>query len=179
MHREASRVDPTVMSDADLKSGITAFAATISSQPLGLAKHRPEAWGHQLKCFENVGRKVQQDGGRGQSGWMFQYKYLADDTRLGYLIAIHHAVWHAPNSQLVDVTPFHSKPQNHPLCPGDGVLFLVDDSAPPVITDKVIAPLPSRFFPLSSEDRLVNHVKRLEEEERQACQRIYDQGSPA
>jgi hypothetical protein len=63
--------------------------------------------------------------------------------------------------------------------PGGGILFLVDDAAPPVFTDKVMAPLPSRLFPLSSEDRLVDHVRRLEEEERQACQRIYSQGAPA
>jgi len=168
-----------MISDSELRKGITAFAATISGQPLGLAKHCPEPWGQQMRCFENVGRKVQQDGGRGQSGWMFQFKYLADDASLGYLVATHHTVWHAPGGQLIDVTPFHSNPQNHPLCPGDGVLFLVDDAAPPVFTDKVMAPLPSRFFPLSAEDRLVEHVKRLEEEERQACQRIYDQGAPA
>jgi hypothetical protein len=172
-------MNQSMISDPDIKNGIAAFAATISIQPLGLASHRPEPWGQEARCFENVGRKVRQDGGRGQSGWMFQYKYLTDDSRLGYLVAIHHAVWHAPSGQLIDVTPFHSNPQNHPLCPGDGVLFLVDDASPPVSTDKVMAPLPSRFFPLSAEERLVSHVRRLEEEERQACQRIYDQGTPA
>jgi hypothetical protein len=28
------------------------------------------------------------------------------------------------------------------------------------------------------QDRLVSHVKRLEETERQTCQRLYDQGTP-
>jgi hypothetical protein len=167
----------STITDSEVKKAISTFAVSISAQPLGLAKHCPEPWGQQMRCFENVGRKVQQGGGRGQSGWMFQYKYLADDVGLGYILAIHHAVWHAPSGELIDVTPFHSDPQNHPLCPGDGVLFLVDDAAPPVITDRVMAPLPSRFFTLSREERLVHHVKRLEEEERQACQRIYDQGA--
>lgn len=168
-----------MISDSALKHGLAAFAATISAQSMGLAKHCPEPWGQQMRCFENVARKVHLNGGRGQSGWMFQYKYLADDASLGYLVAIHHAVWHAPGGHLVDVTPFHSSPQNHPLCAVDGVLFLVDDAAPPVFTDKVIAPRPSRFFPLSAEDRLVKHVERLEEEEQQACRRIRDQGAPA
>jgi hypothetical protein len=171
-----NRNTPPTISDSDLKKAISEFAASISAGALGLAKHRPEPWGQQTRCFENVGRKVEQDGGRGQSGWMFQYKYLADDVGLGYLLAIHHAVWHAPSGELIDVTPFHSDPKHHPICPGDGVLFLVDDAAPPVITDRVMAPLPNRFFALSADARLVQHVKRLETEERQACQRIYDQG---
>jgi hypothetical protein len=158
------------MSDSDMKNGITAFAATISGQRLGLAKHNPEPWGQQRRCFENVSRKVLQDGGCGQSGWIFQYKYLADDASLGYLIAIHHAVWHAPAGQLVDVTPFKST--DHPICPDGSVLFLVDDAAPPVSNDKVaMAPLPCRFFALSAEERLLQHVKQLEEEERLAIRR--------
>src|ERR1035438_6630677 len=82
-----------MISQSDLNKAISAFASTISTGPLGLAKYRPESWGQQTRCFENVGRKVQQDRGRGQNGWMFQYKYLADDNRLDYLLAIHHAVW--------------------------------------------------------------------------------------
>ena len=165
----------SMISQSDLNKAITAFASTISTEPLGLAKYRPESWGQQTRCFENVGRKVEQDGGRGQSGWMFQHKYLADDNRLDYLLAIHHAVWHAPSGELIDVTPFHADPKHHPLSPGGNVLFLVDDAAAPVITDQVMAPRPSRFFALSAEERLVEHVNRLAEEERQACLQIYAQ----
>jgi hypothetical protein len=167
----------SLIPESEVRKSIAKFAATISAQPLGLAQHRPEPWAQQTRCFENVGRKVQQDRGRGQSGWMFQCKYLADDATLGYLVAIHHAVWHAPTGELIDVTPFHSDRKHHPLCPGDGVLFLVDDAALPVITDQVMAPLPSKFFALSEDERLLKHVRRLEEEERQACQRIYDHGA--
>ncbi len=162
-----------MISQGDLKKAINEFASTISKQQFGLARHVPEPWAEQRRCFENVSRKVQQDGGRGQSGWMFQHKYLADGDRLDYLLAIHHAVWHAPAGELIDVTPFHVDPKHHPLSPGGDVLFLVDDAAPPVITDRVMAPLASRFYPLSTETRLVEHVNRLAEEEREACQRIY------
>lgn len=167
-----------MISQADLKKRIAEFASTISKQPLGLAKHLPESWAQQTRCFENVIRKYQQDGGRGQSGWMFQHKTLADDDLLGYLIAIHHAVWHAPSGELIDVTPFHADPKHHPLAPGGDVLFLVDDATPPAITDRLMAPQPSRFFALGTEQRLVDHVNRLAQEERQACLRIYSQESP-
>jgi hypothetical protein len=30
----------------------------------------------------------------------------------GYLIAVNHAVWHAPDKKLTDVTPFDSDPKH-------------------------------------------------------------------
>jgi hypothetical protein len=160
--------------NTDLRNQISAFSATISNQPLGLAQHRPELWGLHTSCFENVRRKVRLDGGRGKTGWMFLSRRVADIPGAAYLIAVHHAVWHAPNGDLIDVTPFHPDEKHRPLCPGDGVLFLVDDKALPFTTDKLIAPLPSRFFALTADERLTEHLRRLTDEEQQACQRIYD-----
>src|SRR5262249_879898 len=45
-----------------------------------------------------------------------------------YLFLTHHAVWHAPDGRLVNVTPYPD-PKHHPLPgPGSDILFLVDDS---------------------------------------------------
>ena len=161
-----------MLTEPDLRGHIQAFAATISLQPLGLARHCPEEWGQPMKCFENVMRKVQQDGGGVKFGWMFHHRHVIDIPGPGYLIAVHHAVWHASNGQLIDGTPFHSNPKHHPLAPGGDVLFLVDDRARPIITDTLIAPLPSRFRSLSDDERLVNHVQRLRREEEQECRQM-------
>ncbi len=153
---------------------IKEFAATISNQPLGLARYRPEVWGQPTKCFENVKRKVQQDAGRARFGWMFHYRVVADIPWPGYLIAVHHAVWHAPNGYLIDITPFHPEPKHSPLSSGGDVLFLVDDSATPVTRERLIAPRPSRFYPLSADERLITHVQQLVLKEEQECRQIYE-----
>jgi hypothetical protein len=160
-----SECDPTYIKE---------FAATISNQPLGLARYCSEVWGQPTKCFENVKRKMQQDGGRARFGWMFHYRVVADIPGPGYLIAVHHAVWHAPNGHLIDITPFHPEPRHHPLSPGGDVLFLVDDRVTPVTRERLIAPLPSRFYPLSADERLITHVQQLVREEEQECRQIYE-----
>jgi hypothetical protein len=86
---------------------IERFARTISGQPLGLAKYAPEPWADIRLCFENARRKAEQDGGQARFGWMFQHKLVEAIPGLGYLIAIHHAVWRAPSGYLFDVTPLH------------------------------------------------------------------------
>ena len=152
--------------------GIKIFSATISHQPLGLAIHRPEHWARPTRCFENVLGKVGRDGGATRFGWTFHYR-IAPGTG-GYLFVIHHAVWHAPDGRLVDVTPFHDDPKHHPITEGNGVLFLVDDAARPVETENLIAPLPMRYFPLSDDERLVSYVGKLNHEEQLKCQEIYE-----
>jgi hypothetical protein len=90
---------------------------------------------------------------------MFNYRTVEAIPGAGYLIAIHHAVWAAPDGTLIDVTPFHSNPIHRPLAPSRGVVFfLADDTA---ILPK-FAPLASRFYPLSGDQRLSDHVKRFE-----------------
>ncbi len=136
-----------MITESDLRKHIQAFAASISRQQLGLARYRPEKWGQPTRCFENVDRKVQEDTGRAQFGWMFHHRQVIDIPESDYLIAVHHAVWNAPNGYLIDVTPFHPDMRHRPVAPGGDVLFLVDDSAVPFRTDRLMAPLPSKFSP--------------------------------
>ena len=150
------------------------YRRTISKQPFGLARYLPEVWGQPTRCFENVWRKVQQDGGWVRFGWIFHHRVVANIPGPGYLIAVHHAVWHAPEGHLIDVTPFYSEPKHHPISPGRDVLFLGDDSATPVTRERLVAPRSSQFYPLSTEERLITHVQQLvrneEQELRQICE---------
>ena len=166
------------MRESELAHHVRVFAATISRQALGLVRHREEGWGQVTRCFENAKRKVQEAGGKVKYGWIFQHRLVGDVPGPGYLIAIHHAVWHAPNGRLIDVTPYHHDPKYHPLAPGGSVLFLVDDRAEPVVTDELIAPLPSQFLALSNEQRIVSHVQGLRREEEQECRKIYSGKCP-
>ena len=153
---------------------ITAFARTISSQPIGLAYHRPEKWARASHCFANVIKKVQQDGGKARFGWTFGCRVMADAPELGYLIATHHAVWHAPDGKLIDVTPFHTDLKHRPYAPTGDVLFLIDDKAEPVVIgNNVFAPLPLRFFPLSNGERLIAYIEQKKSKEEQQCRDMY------
>ena len=159
---------------AILQAGIDRFAKTFSRQPLSLAKYAPEPWADIRLCFENARRKADQSGGRTQFGWMFQHKLVQAIPGHGYLIAIHHAVWHAPDGYLFDVTPRHPDPQHHPLAPHGDTLFLVDDLAQPMGSGAVIGPRPTKFFALDDDDaQLVSHVQRLRASEEQHCRDLY------
>ncbi len=160
-----------------VKARIDALAPTISSQPFGFAYHRPENWADASRCFENVSRKVTQEGGRVQFGRTFHLRFPEDIPEAAYLFLTHHAVWHAPDGRLVNVTPYPD-PKHHPLPgPGSDILFLADDSAQPVRSGNVIAPLPLRFFPLYGDERLTAYVERLNADEQEKCRRIYAAGS--
>jgi hypothetical protein len=163
-----------MIDETELRKHINAFAETISRQQLGLARYCPENWAQPTRCFENVLHKVQHDAGRAQFGWMFHHRYVADIPESDYLIAVHHAVWNTPSGELIDVTPFHPESRHHPLSPGGDVLFLVDDTAVPVRTERRVAPLPSKFWAMSNDERLVGHVQRLRQDEEQHCRLIYD-----
>lgn len=78
---------------------------------------------------------------------MFQKRLVASTPEDSYLIAVHHAVWYAPNGHLIDVTPFHNDSKHHPLTFNDNVLFLVDDNAMPHMLGRLVAPLPSHYYP--------------------------------
>lgn len=152
---------------------IESFAQRIGGGPLGLAHHRPESWAIATNCLGNVLKKVEKSAGRSIYGWMFQLKLPAFGE---YLIAIHHAVWCSPVGALFDVTPFHSDPINHPLVAGDGsVYFLVDQKARPVQTERMLAPQPSKFFPLGENAELVAYVKQLSANEIEACRKVYEE----
>ncbi len=92
----------------------------------------------------------------------------------GYLLAVHHAVWHPPSSeQLIDVTPLHDDRKHQPITEKGSVLFLFDEAALPVITETHFGPRPTRFFPPGSDERLVKHVEELRKNEEEACRTIY------
>ena len=158
---------------AFLRAGIERFARTISQQPLGLAKQAPESWAANRLCFENARRKAERSGGERRFGWMFQHKLVQAIPGPGYLIAIHHAVWRAPDGHLYDVTPLHSDPKHHQLTLHGGTLFLVDDRAKPVRRGRVSGPLPTKFFALDGDARLVDHVQRLQENEKRHWRELY------
>lgn len=167
---------PNNNAQAILRDGIKRFARTISGQPLGLAKYAPEPWADIRLCFANARRKADQEGGQARFGWMFQHKLVEAIPGHGYLIAIHHAVWRAPNGYLFDVTPLHPDPINHPLAQGGDMLFLVDDLAQPVRSGRMIGPRPMKFFPLDDDAGLAAHVQRLREAEEEHCRSLYADG---
>jgi hypothetical protein len=157
----------------DPHEGIRVFADSISRQPLGLAIHSPEKWALPMRCFENVFEKVRRDGGAVRVGWTFHYRIAPGVGE--YLFATHHAVWHAPNGSLIDVTPFHEDEKHHPLTPQDGnILFLVDDAAQRVETETLIAPLPLQYFPLSDDQRLLDLIQDYRRKEELECREIYE-----
>jgi hypothetical protein len=159
-----------------LQGGIKRFTKTISGQPLGLAKYAPEPWANIRLCFENARRKADHSGGEARFGWMFQHKLVREIPGPGYLIAIHHAVWRAPNGYLFDVTPLHPDQRNHPLAWRGDTLFLVDDLAQPVRSGRVIGPRPTKFFPLDDDAQLISHVERLRAAEEEHCRGLYAAG---
>lgn len=167
------------MSDAqepegyDVHSHLRAFARTISEGQLGLALYRPQSWAQPTRCFENARRQAEQQGGHALFGWMFYYRVVVGISRSGYLIAVHHAVWHAPTGQLVDVTPFHEDPKHRPIAPSGDVLFLVDSQAQLMMVGQMIGPRPSRFYAIDPDERLAAHVRSLQQEEQEACGRLY------
>jgi hypothetical protein len=87
-----------------VKARMDTIAPTISDQPRGLAYHRPESWADASRCFENVSRKVAQDGGRILFGWTFHLRFAEDIPDAAYLFLAHHAVWHGPDGRLINVT---------------------------------------------------------------------------
>lgn len=105
-------------SDTDLtkwvRQEIAAIAARLGAGKPGLVYHRPETWAEAPRCFENVAAKVQQDGGKLIPGWTFHLRHVAEMPGQSYLFITHHAVWHAPDGSLVNVTPYPD-PKHYPL----------------------------------------------------------------
>ncbi len=144
---------------------IGTIAPTISSGPLSGALHAPEISASPTECFSNAQRKAQRAGGGVLYGWMFHYRVVAVMTTPGYLIAVNHAVWHAPDKRLIDTTPFHSDPKHRPIVVnGNAVLFLIDNSAPPLTSGQGGLALPSWFF-LTDDKAMTAHVAKLTADE--------------
>jgi hypothetical protein len=82
----------------------------------------------------------------------------------------------SPAISTVDVTPLHDDPKHRPISPSGDVLFLVDTYAQPIAVGSTVGPRPSRFYALDADDRLVAHVRRLQETEDEACHNLYAGG---
>ena len=131
-----------------VRARINTIADQISSQSLLLlASHRPEPWAQPARCFDNVARKIAQDGGSGFFGWTFHHQLVERVPRPGYVFITHHAVWQRPDDHLVNVTPYPER-LHHPYPSSDpeNILFLVDDKAFPFQRTNMITPLPLKFF---------------------------------
>jgi hypothetical protein len=155
------------------KELFTRFASTISQQSLGLVDHAPEPWAQPMQCIQNVLEKVSRDGGFAVLGWAF----LSRLSQWGpYLIAMHHVVWKAAGSTVaLDITPFHENQIHRPFCPVSGsIAFLMDDAAQPKTIGHTIAPLASRFFPITEDPKLAAYVETLRRDDLAKCQKIYE-----
>ena len=107
-----------------------------------------------------------------QFGWTFHHRLVESLPGPGYLFLTHHAVWHAPSGELVDVTPYPDV-KHRPIGPIGSILFLVDDKAKPFTSEKMIAPLPLRFFAIDEAGDMLKYVQGLNEKEQAACQALY------
>jgi hypothetical protein len=94
---------------------IQVIAPKISSEPLSGARYSPEPAASATQCFSNAQRKAQQSGGGALYGWMFHYREATALAGQAYILAVNHAVWHAPDKKLIDVTPFHDNPHHRPV----------------------------------------------------------------
>jgi hypothetical protein len=152
---------------------IERVARKVSGQQIGLVVHKPEPWAEPTNCFRNVEKKMREAGGRVQHGWTFHHRLAEKLPGLPlYLYVTHHAVWHAPDGQLIDVTPYPTD-RHKPYCVGNSPVFLLDDKAKPVMAGGQPAPLPLRFFAIDDAAGLAEYVDELNRKERNACEDLY------
>ena len=103
----------------NINEGIARLCKRISGGDPIIVANQPEDWAKEDYCFANVKRKIEEQGGSGQFGWLFHWLP-------GILVAIHHQVWRSPEDKLICITP-----QNELLTvrQPDGIVFLQDDAA--------------------------------------------------
>jgi hypothetical protein len=143
---------------------INRIAAQVVPEPPGLIYYVPEPWALPRACFANAWRKVELSGGRHRYGWTFHLKVRPGMGE--YLFLTHHAVWNHQDGRLIDVTPFQEDTLHHPLMIDGSILFLVDNSAEPIIRGEVISPLPLRYFALGNDAEINRYVSELNEKEK-------------
>ncbi len=152
------------------RNDIERVARMVSDDPLGLAWLEPESDAQPRDCINNVDRKVGRDGGCPRYGWTF-------NPRRGpagpYVILAHHAVWHATDLRLVDITPPDPDERLRPITEDDATLFLVDVSAQPIPTKVGPAARPSRAFPLNNDRALARYVAEWNDKEQRECEANY------
>ena len=148
---------------------IKKFASEITHklEPIvGPVLHRPEKWAVPGMCFKNVSLKVQDNGGEVIFGWTFHYPSSRDHLR-----AAHHAVWHAPDGTLVDITPFDDS--WNPLMYKEGLIaFLVNNDAKPLKSKAgVQISLLSKFYVPNDDKGSLELKLQLELKEAQECEK--------
>jgi len=159
-----------MISEANLSEYVRRIASGVSSGPLGLAWHRPSPTASFRHCFQNVRDQVKLGGGVSKYGWTFT---VHSRPPVGdYLVLTHHAMWHAPDGHLTDITPYPD-PKYRPLGPEGSILFLVDERALPVGVPLALAPLPLKFFALSDDPALAQYVAKLGDDEQAKCAELY------
>lgn len=156
------------------KDDINSFAYSISKQQIGLVPSIPENWARQRMCFYNVYEKIEMAGGRIQFGWIFNLRRSAKVLwNPGYIVAIHHAVWHELSTgRLFDITPFHDDMLHHPLTENNNVVFLLDDNAKPVVANSAHIPLPSKFHTLDESKEMAEYIDSLIQQENETHKRF-------
>lgn len=149
--------------DDILFNAIESFAKSISRETFGLVYYRPDKESIATNCISNVMSFVERQGGSVIYGWYFGHR---ESEKFGnYLIATHHAVWRAPNGNLIDITPFHEELKHQPLTLQESVLFQVDTKAQPIKIGKFLIPRPLKFYPILKSAELKEYIKTLEEQE--------------
>lgn len=123
-------------------------------------------------CIANALTYTWKHGGQVRFGWYFLFRRSPDYGH--YLIAVHHAVWHDPDTlMLVDVTPLNPDEKHQPIGQNSDTLFLLDDKARPLETGSLVVPLPSRFYAIDSSAGIQDYVERLQCEEYESYNQNY------
>jgi hypothetical protein len=152
-----------MISNNQLDIFLEKFAKTINNHRIGLVYHNTAPEAIATNCFDNVFKFIRIHGGNIKFGWTFNHRVNAEYG--DYLFATHHAVWHAPNGNLIDITPFHGEVKHHPITANSNVLFLLDDMAQPIKLDGVLIPLPLKYFPILDDEKLKAYIETLNEKE--------------
>ena len=152
------------LSNETLVQAVSAFAATISQQPLGLAHHCPQDGAVADDCMGNVTAFLNEHDGAIRYGWCFYVRTVEDAGH--FLVAANHAVWHNPqDGHLVNLTPYDPDPARQPVTHQGELLFLVDDDATPVESGDQYKMQPRKYFPIGDDASLLSYVAKLKDEE--------------
>ena len=152
-----------MITNEELDIAIENFAKTISKQILGLVYHRPTPEAKATNCISNVLSFIERNGGGIKFGWTFHHRISPEFG--DYLFSTHHAVWHNPNGNLIDITPFNNDPKHHPKTVNGSILFLLDDNAKPIKVENYLIPLPLKYYAIYKNEKLEHYVKSLRDKE--------------
>ncbi len=147
----------------ELNKAIENFAKSISKHTPGLVYHMTASGAKATNCISNVLQFVEKYGGSVKYGWTFNHRVSPEYG--DYLFSTHHAVWHAPDGKLIDITPFHKDQKHHPITVNGSVLFLIDDYAEPIQVENYLIPRPLKYYPIRRNKETEQYMKRLKNNE--------------